>query len=98
MRAQLGRMVELAELPNVTLQIVPFSLGTYHDLTNPFTFLEFRPPQSVYVESMAGDLFLERTADLDGHPESMQHLRAAALDPDNSVHLIKELERTFDLY
>jgi len=97
MRNQLGRMLELAALPNVTLQVVPFSLGAHPGLKNPFTFLEFRPPQSpvVFVESTAGNLFLERVADLEGHEESFQHLRAAALDPDTSVHLIEEIEKTF---
>ena len=97
MRNQLGRMLELAALPNVTLQVVPFSLGAHPGLKNPFTFLEFRPPQSpvVFVESTAGNLFLERVADLEGHEESFQHLRAAALGPDTSVHLIEEIEKTF---
>lgn len=97
MRTQLGRMVELTALRNLTLQVVPFSLGAHPGLKNPFTLLEFRPPQSsvVYVESTAGDLYLERIAELDRHEESLQYLRAAALDPESSVHLIKEVEKTF---
>ena len=98
MRDQLSRMFELAALPNVTLQVVPFSLGAYPGLKNAFTFLEFRPPQSpvVFIESTAGNLYLERTADLDIHEESLQHLRADALDPDSSTRLIKEIKKTFE--
>lgn len=98
MRNQLGRMLEFAGLPNVMLQVVPFSLGAHPGLKNPFTFLEFRQPQPpvVYVESTAGDLFLERSTDLEGHEESLQHLRAGALDADSSIHLIKEVEKTFE--
>ena len=98
MRDQLDRMVGLAALPNVIVQVVPFSLGAYPGLRNAFTFLEFRPPQPpvVFVESSAGDLFLERIADLEGHAESLQHLRAGALDTDTSVHLVKQVEKTFE--
>jgi transcriptional regulator with XRE-family HTH domain len=97
MRNQLGQMAKLAALPNVTAQVVPFSLGVYPGLKNAFTFLQFAPPQSpvVFVESTAGDLYLEREGDLARHEESLLHLRAAALDPDSSVRLIKEVERTF---
>ena len=98
MRNQLGRVVELAALPNVTVQVVSFSLGAYPGLKNAFTFLQFAPPQSpvVFVESTAGDLYLEREGDIARHEESLQHLRAGALDPDSSVRLINEVKKTFD--
>jgi transcriptional regulator with XRE-family HTH domain len=97
MRNQLSRVAELAALPNVTVQVVPFSLGAYPGLKNAFTLLQFAPPQSpvVFVETTAGDLYLEREDDLARHEESLQHLRAGALDPDSSVRLVKEVERTF---
>lgn len=97
MRDQLGRMAGLAALPNVVVQVVPFSLGAYPGLRNAFTLLQFRPPQPpvVFVESSAGDLYLEREGDLASHEESLQHLRADALDPDSSLRLIQEVEKTF---
>ena len=69
MRNQLSRVVELAALPNVTVQVVPFSLGAYPGLKNAFTFLQFAPPQSpvVFVESSAGELYLEREGELARH-------------------------------
>jgi Domain of unknown function (DUF5753) len=97
MRDQLRKMAEVAGLPNVTLQVVPFSLGAYFGLKNAFTLLEFSPPQSpvVFVESTAGNLFLERQLDLHGHEESVQYLRASALDPDSSIQLVIAAEKTF---
>jgi transcriptional regulator with XRE-family HTH domain len=97
MRNQLRRMAELAARPNVTVQVVPFSLGAYPGLKNPFTFLEFAPPQSpvVFVESTAGDLYLERRNDIARHEESLRHQVAGALDPDSSVRLIEDVEKTF---
>jgi hypothetical protein len=95
MRGQLGRITELAALPNVMVQVVPFSLGAYPGLKNAFTLLQFRPPQPpvVFVESSAGDLYLEPEGDLARHEESLQHLRAGALDQDGSLRLIEEVEK-----
>jgi transcriptional regulator with XRE-family HTH domain len=97
MRDQLSRMAELAALPNVTVQVVPFSLGAYPGLKNAFTLLQFAHPQPslVFVESTAGDLYLERESDVARHEESLQHMRAGALDPDSSVGLIRTIEETF---
>jgi transcriptional regulator with XRE-family HTH domain len=97
MRSQLSRVVELSALPNVTVQVVPFSLGAYPGLKNAFTFLQFASQLPVvFVESTAGDLYLEREGDLARHEESLLHLRAGALDPDSSIRLIKEVKKTFE--
>jgi transcriptional regulator with XRE-family HTH domain len=95
MRSQLDRMVELAALPHIVLQVVPFSLGA-HPGVNSFTYLKFRAPQPsvVFIESTAGSLYLERRPDLYRHEEFIDHLRAGALDPDNSVRLIQEVRKT----
>jgi transcriptional regulator with XRE-family HTH domain len=97
MRNQLDRMVKDAALPHVSLQIVPFSLGA-HPALNAFTFLEFRPPQSavVFIESTAGSLYVERRSDIERHEEYLHHLRAGALDPDNSIHMIEDIRKTLE--
>ena len=66
MHEQLTGMVELATLPNITLQVVPFSLGAHPGLDNTFTLLEFQSaqPPVVYIENMAGTLYLERASDV----------------------------------
>jgi len=39
MRRQLQHLVQMAEMPSVTIQIVPFSAGSYAGLNGPFTLL-----------------------------------------------------------
>ena len=97
MRDQLRGMVKVAALPNMTLQVVPFSLGAHPGLDNTFTLLEFRPgqPPVVYVENMAGGLYLESTSDIDRYREAVMHLHAGALDPENSISLIEQARETF---
>jgi hypothetical protein len=98
MRDQLKGMIELAAIPNMTLQVVPFSLGAHPGLDNTFAFLEFKSgqPPVVYVESMAGGLYLESAADVDRYQEALMHLRAGALDPETSISIIEKVRETFE--
>jgi transcriptional regulator with XRE-family HTH domain len=98
MRDQLQVMVELAAAPNMTLQVVPFGLGAHPGLDNTFEFLEFHSgqPPVVYVESMAGGLYLESTSDIDRYKEALTHLRTGALDPETSISLIEQVRETFE--
>jgi transcriptional regulator with XRE-family HTH domain len=97
MHDQLTGMVELATLPNMTLQVVPFSLGAHPGLDNTFTLLEFQSAQLpvVFIENMAGTLYLERESDVDRYKEALMHLRAGALDPESSISLIERIRETF---
>jgi transcriptional regulator with XRE-family HTH domain len=98
MRDQLKGMVDLAAIPNMTLQVVPFSLGAHPGLDNTFEFLEFQSgqPPVVYLENMAGGLYLESSSDVDRYKEALMHLRAGALDPEGSVSLIEKIRETFE--
>ncbi len=44
MRAQLEHLLQITELPNVTLQIVPFHVGPHAAAGGPFTILRFPEP------------------------------------------------------
>ena len=55
MRAQLEHLLEITELPNVTLQIVPFDVGPHAAAGGPFTILRFPEPDLpdvVYLEQL----------------------------------------------
>jgi len=95
---QLKRMAELAvSVPSLTLQVVPFSLGAHPGLDNTFTLLEFYSAQSavVYVENMAGTMYLERVSDVGRYREALEHLRAGALDSESSVRLVEKIGESF---
>jgi len=91
MREQLKRVVELTDLPNVVVQVVPYEAGAHPGLDSNFTLLEFDDPLQrpvVYTESTAGSFFLERPVDIDRHREALEYLRACALSPASSIELI----------
>ena len=93
MRAQLGRLLEMSERPNITLQVIPFDRGAHPGMSGAFVRLKFGAvaPDIVYVESLAGDIFLESEAEIDRHGLVFDHLRAMALSPRDSSALIATL-------
>ncbi|GAB3819585.1 helix-turn-helix domain-containing protein [Micromonospora zhanjiangensis] len=96
MRAQLERLVEAADLPNVTLQILPFEVGAHAGMDGTFTILDFPEagdPDVVYAENATGGLFLEKSDELQKYIFIFDHIRAAAIRPEESVALIAKLAK-----
>jgi transcriptional regulator with XRE-family HTH domain len=93
MADQLRRLVELANEPHITLQVIPFAAGAHPGMPGSFVVMDFpdaADPDLVYLDSMAGDLFLEREADVRRYTVIFEHLRALALSPQESTRLIAE--------
>lgn len=97
MRGQLRHLVEMAEQPNVTLQVLPFAKGAHAGVIGAFTLIEFPDPTDndvVYVDSPAGNIYLEKDKDLRRYTLVFDHLRAAALPPDESIPFIDAVTQT----
>lgn len=94
MRAQFARLLEMTERPNVTLQVIPFDRGTHPGMLGAFVQLKFGAvaPDIVYVESVAGDIFLESDAEIERHGLVFDHLRATALSPRDTCAFIAALK------
>jgi transcriptional regulator with XRE-family HTH domain len=98
MRAQLARVLEAAELPSVTIQVLPFTRGAHPGLGGAFTIIGFPDPTDldvVYVDSPAGNIFLEKDKDVRRHTTWFDHLRATALPPDESNDFIAAVADEF---
>lgn len=94
MRAQLGHLIDTAEQGKTTVQVVPFRAGAHAGTTGPFVILDFPEPTDpavVYVETLAGDIYLEERADVNRYTIAFDRLLAAALHPDDSVRLIQRV-------
>ncbi|MCO5996875.1 helix-turn-helix domain-containing protein [Actinoallomurus rhizosphaericola] len=94
MREQMLRLTEVANKPNITLQVLPFEAGAHPGMLGSFHVLNFGQvelPDVVYIDSMAGDLFLDGPADIDRYTVIFEYLRAIALSPEDSVRLITKL-------
>ena len=91
MAAQLSKLLELAAMPHMTIQVVPFGTGAHPGMEGPFVILGFpeqADPDVVYVDSTTSGAYLELPADVRRYSLMFDHLRAAALKPDDSVGLI----------
>lgn len=95
---QLERLRGLAELPHVNFQIVPFGGGAHPGMEGPFLILGF-PEQAdsdvVYVDGTSSGVYLEMPDDVRRYSLMFDHLRAAALKPDDSLELIAAAEQRF---
>lgn len=97
MRAQMEHLVEVANLPKVTIQVIPFSRGTHPGTKGPFTILEFpdrEDPDAVYIENVAGELFVEEPVDVDRFRIAFERLTAVAESPEDTIRLVTELVET----
>jgi uncharacterized protein DUF5753 len=77
MRAQLEHLLQITDLPNVTLQIVPFNVGPHAAAGGPFTVLRFPEPDLpdlVYLEQLNSALYLDQPDDVTGYVTIMDQL------------------------
>ncbi|MFF7234145.1 Scr1 family TA system antitoxin-like transcriptional regulator [Streptomyces sioyaensis] len=94
LREQLCHLMELSELPNVTLQVLPFSVGAYRGGPFPFTIYRFPEPSEmevVVLENHTSQTYLEAPRDTGFYGDVFNHLRAAALGPIESQSLIRDI-------
>ncbi|MBL7498294.1 helix-turn-helix domain-containing protein [Frankia sp. CNm7] len=91
MRAQLEHLAAAARRPNITIQILPYTVGAHPALGFSFKVLGFdglNGGEVVHVEQLNSAVYLERDADLRRYKLTMNRLRAFALDPERSLDLI----------
>jgi hypothetical protein len=94
MRDQLRRLAEATELPNVTLQVLPFEVGAHAGMDGTFAILDFpevEDPDVVFAENATGGLFLEKSDELRKYDFIFDHIRSTALTPEESTKVITML-------
>ena len=94
MRAQLEHLLQLTDLPNVTLQIVPFCAGPHAAVGGPFTILRFPEPDLpdlVYLEQLSSALYLDQPDDVAGYLAVMDQLCVQADTGPGSQDILRAL-------
>ncbi|MFF5445394.1 helix-turn-helix domain-containing protein [Streptomyces sp. NPDC012888] len=94
MAEQLRHLVEVAELPQVRLQVLPFSVGGHLGLTGPFVIFSFpniADLDVVVLDHLTSSLYLERKEDLEAYSAAFRTIQAHALPPRDSSELIGAL-------
>jgi transcriptional regulator with XRE-family HTH domain len=93
---QITHLVKLAaDYPAVTIQVLPFSAGAHAAAgSGSLAILRFPDAPSlgvVYLEALSGGVYLEDQADVARYVRAFALLRAAALSPADSAHLLRNL-------
>ena len=92
-RAQLEHLVELTERRGVAVQVLPTEAGL-HVGGGPFSILRFKDPELpdvVYVESLVGASYVDKSEHVERYAEVMNRLSVQSLTPDESVAFIRKL-------
>jgi transcriptional regulator with XRE-family HTH domain len=93
LRQQLRHIVEVGRRPNITIQVLRFAAGEHLADHGGFAILSFErqgDPPLGYIETLAGELFLEGPKDIDRLIATYEHLQTLAMSPAESLRFIRE--------
>ncbi|MFT2015480.1 helix-turn-helix domain-containing protein [Streptomyces sp. 796.1] len=96
MAEQLEYLIRMSHEPHVTVQALPFYLGSHPGMSGQFSILEFSDESDtsvVYLEGVTSDLYLEKLSDVQSYSMMYEHLRAQALNVDQTREFIAEVAR-----
>ncbi|MEU5727197.1 helix-turn-helix transcriptional regulator [Micromonospora sp. NPDC047738] len=101
MVGQLSRLIQAAELPNVSIRVLPFAAGPHSGaVAGSFVILDFPAtkggraapePPVAYSESLTGALYLDKPDELAAYRAAWKSLEAMALDEAQSTDMIKRI-------
>ncbi len=91
MQEQIRHLIEMAELPNLTLQVMPFYSGAHAAVGGPFTVLRFSEPDLpdlVYLEQLTSALYLDKSEDVQHYLVLMDRLCVQAKSPSETIRFL----------
>ncbi|PZF83778.1 helix-turn-helix domain-containing protein [Micromonospora deserti] len=98
MADQLAHLAKVAQLRNVTLQVLPFAAGGHPAMNSPYVILTFADAADaavVYLENLTMGLALEEAGQVSGYSLVHEELRRLALGPEASLTRLTEASRNF---
>ncbi|GHA82883.1 MULTISPECIES: helix-turn-helix domain-containing protein [Streptomyces] len=98
MRAQLDHLASLAERPNVTVQVLPFSRGAHPGMFGPYLLLSFPRVSAldlVLTETPTGNIWMERESEVSRYRDLFDDARTSALPPTDSLSLIRRIAKEY---
>lgn len=96
MRAQIDHLITMSERPNVTVQVLPFSVGAHAAASGSFTLVEFSEPTDPeigYVDCAAGNVYPETPPQVRTLKTRFHHLTSVSLTPERSLPFIRKIAK-----
>lgn len=99
LRGQLAHLLYMAQLPNVDVQVLAFSVGSHAALCAPFTILDFPEPLDlpiVFIETASNGMFLEDQDEVEAHSDTFGDVQGSALSTARSAALITDTLKSLE--
>jgi hypothetical protein len=96
MRRQLQHLLQVADRPNVTIQVIPFAAGVHAADGGPFSIMRFAErdlPDVVYAEHLTSALYLDKRDDVDHYMAVMDRLCLHAAPAASTARIINAVLR-----
>ncbi|MFC8449722.1 helix-turn-helix domain-containing protein [Kitasatospora sp. NPDC057223] len=96
MRDQIDRLTEVAELPNVVLQVMPLGFGGIRAEGGAFSMLSFPEPELpevVYLEQFTSALYLDKPDQVAEYGRAMDRLVTDSLAPEQTLKLLRTVRQ-----
>ena len=92
MRGQLEALVTMSGQARTTIQVVPYSAGAHPGQLGPFVILGFTEPSEpevVTMETVGGNLYVDKPEEVRLYTTAFDHLRAVALSPGDTRAMLR---------
>jgi transcriptional regulator with XRE-family HTH domain len=96
MQGQIEHLIELTELPNVKLQVIPFALCVHEAMYGPFYVFRFPFPELqdiVYTENVAGSGYVDQADDVAAFIEALDKISAQVPPPQRTEALLTDIRK-----
>jgi transcriptional regulator with XRE-family HTH domain len=93
---QIRHLIDMSELPHITLQVIPIYSGAHVAVGGPFTILRFTAPDLpdiVYLEQLTSALYLDKSDDVQHYLMLMDQLCVQAKSPPETIRLLSSILR-----
>lgn len=99
MRAQIDRLIEAMELPNVSLQVLPFATGLHPGAFGPFTLFRFPMPDFpdiVGIDNLSSATYREDEEEVALHREVLDRMSAQAMSKRRTKEFLLDVRKELD--
>ncbi|WP_055551784.1 helix-turn-helix transcriptional regulator [Streptomyces sp. NBRC 110028] len=96
MRDQIDHLIETVQMPNVTLQVVPFASGPHPGMGGPFQLFRFQIPELpdiVYAEGLTGAGYLDQRTDVAAYLEALDRMGTQATPARRTETFLREIRK-----
>jgi transcriptional regulator with XRE-family HTH domain len=94
MREQIQHLISMAELPNVSIQLIPVHSRAHLGVGGPFTILRFPHADLsdiVYLEQLTSAVYLDKNEDVKLYTIAMNRLCTEAATPTQTITLLNDM-------